>query len=274
MAIILIATVTVGLYLITDDSEGATTYTDGDWDFQLSGSEARIIQYNGSGGNIVVPSTVTSGNTYSVTILGSNTYGDGVFDTLTVDSTVTVSFNNLSIQPYAFWNCDHISEINLMSNNAINPPCFYNNTSLTAINVTGQGSNYSEDGVLFSSSRGELVCYPASKSSTQYTVPANISLGRYAFTGTQYLQTLNIPSSPNVNVNGVYECPSLVTVNVGAGTNTINSWNFALCENLMSINVDSGNTMYSSDDGVLYNKDKTTLVRYPMGKTETTFQIP
>jgi hypothetical protein len=36
----------------------------------------------------------------------------------------------------------------------------------------------------------------------------------------------------------------------------------------------SGNKEYSTDNGVLYSKDKKTLVAYPSGKTETSFIIP
>ncbi|MBE6861896.1 MAG: hypothetical protein E7497_03220 [Ruminococcus sp.] len=43
---------------------------------------------------------------------------------------------------------------------------------------------------------------------------------------------------------------------------------------LREINVAEGNENYSSQDGILYNKDKTTLLYYPMGKRETSFTIP
>ncbi len=43
---------------------------------------------------------------------------------------------------------------------------------------------------------------------------------------------------------------------------------------IRSITVGSANETYSATSGVLYNKDKTTLVRYPAGKTSTTFSIP
>ena len=44
--------------------------------------------------------------------------------------------------------------------------------------------------------------------------------------------------------------------------------------NLIDINVDSGNSKYSSENGVLFNKDKTTLIDYPTGKIDTTYTIP
>jgi hypothetical protein len=38
------------------------------------------------------------------------------------------------------------------------------------------------------------------------------------------------------------------------------------CINLMSIDVAEDNPAYSSEDGVLFNKDKTVLIQYPRGK--------
>ena len=36
----------------------------------------------------------------------------------------------------------------------------------------------------------------------------------------------------------------------------------------------SGNTAYCSENGILFNKDKTTLICYPAGKPETDYTIP
>ena len=49
---------------------------------------------------------------------------------------------------------------------------------------------------------------------------------------------------------------------------------FDNCSSLTAINVEEGNSSYSSDNGVLFNVDKTVLVRYPEGKTETAYSIP
>jgi hypothetical protein len=42
---------------------------------------------------------------------------------------------------------------------------------------------------------------------------------------------------------------------------------FARCESLTAISVHSGNPAYSSQDGVLFNKTKTALIQYPLGKS-------
>ncbi len=43
---------------------------------------------------------------------------------------------------------------------------------------------------------------------------------------------------------------------------------------MTSIKVDNGNINYSSRNGVLFNKDKTELIQYPIGKTDTKYVIP
>jgi len=48
---------------------------------------------------------------------------------------------------------------------------------------------------------------------------------------------------------------------------------FSGCADLVSINVAPDNTKYSSEDGVLFNKDKTALLLYPMGK-KGAYKIP
>jgi len=49
---------------------------------------------------------------------------------------------------------------------------------------------------------------------------------------------------------------------------------FSGCTNLTAINVASGNSAYSSRDGILYNKNKTILHAYPAGKASSAIIIP
>ena len=46
------------------------------------------------------------------------------------------------------------------------------------------------------------------------------------------------------------------------------------CTSLLSINVNENSVSYSSVDGILFNKDKSTLICYPCGKKENTYKIP
>lgn len=69
-------------------------------------------------------------------------------------------------------------------------------------------------------------------------------------------------------------CTCLVSVSIPDSVVTIGSCVFESCENLISINVDENNPQYLSVDGVLFNKDKTTLIQYPAGKTNEEYTIP
>ena len=55
------------------------TYTDGDWGYELDGTDATIISYSGAGGGaITIPATVGG---YSVVAVGKGEYEESVFDT-------------------------------------------------------------------------------------------------------------------------------------------------------------------------------------------------
>ena len=69
-------------------------------------------------------------------------------------------------------------------------------------------------------------------------------------------------------------CKSLTSVTIPDSVTSIGESPFGDCENLTDITVDENNVNYSSSDGVLFNKDKTTLIQYPAGNKRTSYTIP
>ena len=67
---------------------------------------------------------------------------------------------------------------------------------------------------------------------------------------------------------------SLTSVTIPNSVTNIGYRAFEYCESLTEINVDSNNKNYSSQDGVLFNYNKTELIQYPIGKTQTSYTIP
>lgn len=65
----------------------------------------------------------------------------------------------------------------------------------------------------------------------------------------------------------------LETVTIPYGVSRLGEGIFSNCPNLTGIYAESGNAYYTCEDGVLYNKQMTELIKYPGGKTGSC-QIP
>ena len=71
-----------------------------------------------------------------------------------------------------------------------------------------------------------------------------------------------------------YGCDSIISITIPVGVKSIGEEAFGCCVKLTGIKVNSSNKYYSSDNGVLFNKDKTALIKYPEGKTNKKYEIP
>ena len=101
------------------------------------------------------------------------------------------------------------------------------------------------------------------------------SIGGFAFRGCTSLSSVTIPDS--VTSIGYYAfsgCTSLTSVTIPDSVTTIEDSAFSGCTSLTAINVAEGNTAYVSENGVLFNKSKTSLIQYPAGKTDSAYTIP
>ena len=69
-------------------------------------------------------------------------------------------------------------------------------------------------------------------------------------------------------------CQALKTLTIPKSVNTIRNVCFDYCESLEEIKVDSDNEFFCSVDGVLFDKGKDTLIRYPLAKADKEYIIP
>ncbi|MBQ2799604.1 MAG: leucine-rich repeat domain-containing protein [Ruminiclostridium sp.] len=69
-------------------------------------------------------------------------------------------------------------------------------------------------------------------------------------------------------------CQALKTLTIPKSINTIRNICFDYCESLEVIKVDSDNEFFCSVDGVLFDKGKDILIRYPLAKTDKEYIIP
>lgn len=84
-----------------------------------------------------------------------------------------------------------------------------------------------------------------------------------------------IPDSVTKITGGAfYWCNQLESVTIGQNVAYIGPNSFVKCPKLLNISVDKDNPYFSSDDGVLFDKNKTTIIKYPSFKSDETFIIP
>lgn len=96
-----------------------------------------------------------------------------------------------------------------------------------------------------------------------------------AFRNCPSLLSINIPN--NVTSIGYYafsSCTGLTLVTIPASVTSISDDAFSNCTGLTSITVSTDNPNYSSENGVLYNKEKTILMKYPAQKESSSFVVP
>ncbi len=88
----------------------------------------------------------------------------------------------------------------------------------------------------------------------------------------------NIVIGENVKTIGdmaFYSCPEIVNINIPSSVTYIGESAFDYCDNCTTITVDENNDFYSSDEyGVLFNKDKTELIRCSGGNKTKEYVVP
>ncbi len=135
----------------------------------------------------------------------------------------------------------------------IGSEAFANCQSLEYINVDSNNKYYSsQDGVLFNRTGTELIQFPIGSTNTSYTISNTVlSINELAFNYSKKLKYVTIPD------------------NVAYINNAFNG-----CNGLESINVSDSNRYFSSQDGVLFNKNKTQLLQYPISSQRETYEMP
>ena len=102
------------------------------------------------------------------------------------------------------------------------------------------------------------------------------SIGNYAFEDCDSLTSVTIGDSvTSIGDYAFKSCDSLTSITIPDSVTSIGNSAFESCYSLTSITVDSANKYYSDDGyGVLFNKDKTTLIQYPIGNSRSSYSIP
>jgi hypothetical protein len=228
-------------------------------------------------GKVVIPASLTTVDLYtfgaakvtSFEVSSSSQYfkvGNGLL--LTKDGTEVVAHPNgsagtavvvppgvLQIRQSAFYYTS-ITSISLPQSLATISIDAFRGAPLVAFTVTAGNTTFNAiDGVLFSGTT--LVNYPPAKVNENglYSIPeTTTALANYSFQDTNSIVTLALPASltsiENGALNGLSSIPA----------------------SLQSVTVTAGNTTFNAIDGVLFSG--TTLVKYPVKKSGTSYVVP
>ncbi len=164
--------------------------------------------------------------------------------------------------------------------------------SASALDATGQcGENVfwtfdEETGVLTVSGNGNMYNYDYFSDDSPFQEKSSIkiikiennvtSIGQYAFYGCINLKSVTISDSVvTIGDKAFGDCNRITDITIPDSVKKIGNQVFYWCNSLETITVDADNMYYSSDNsGVLFNKDKTLLIHYPMGNERTNYIIP
>ena len=110
---------------------------------------------------------------------------------------------------------------------------------------------------------------------TSINIPNSVtSIQQGAFSNCSGLSSITIPSSvTSIENTAFWGCSGLTSITIPSSVTSIGVNVFYGCSGLTDITVDSSNPSFCSESGVLFNKDKTTLIYYPLGKTDS-YTIP
>ena len=239
----------------------------------------RAFYYCSSLNSIVLPDNLSS--------LGSETFAHSKINTITVPNISLVSGSSFEFTEI------ETAKISSESKSYSQASGLFYACEVKKIDVDKSNKFYSAiDGVLFNKNKTELIYYPMSKDTKNYSVPSGVKkIRNYAFAGyhcvfsedgavyfnggNEYLENVTLPDSVNeIGSQAFYLCQKLKSVNIGSGVKKIALDSFLACDNLNSINVSENNKTYSSKNGVLFNKNKTSLLNYPLGKTDSSYSVP
>lgn len=134
-----------------------------------------------------------------------------------------------------------------------------------------------DNGVLLSRDGTVLYSVPTTSTGwvTEYTTPSTVTkIINGCFYSIPRLTTLTFSEGVTNATNAITVCHNLVTLNLPASLQSTPFTSYAVGYKLTAVNVAAGSQYLSSEDGILYNANKTEVLFVPAGRHYDTLTFP
>ena len=229
--------------VLTIEGTGAMADFDRPWRSEDSMHEVPWIEYLGDLTDVTFSGSVTS--------IGDNAFaGASSIVSIRIPDSVT------SIGDFAFSGCFGLESISIPESVSSIGKSAFTHTLLTNVTIPSSVTAIAE----------ETFAYCTLLESV--TIPSSVTaIGESAFCYCLALADMTLPKNlTEIGETAFYGCHGLTSAAISDKVISIGRGAFWNCGRLAEIAVDPGNASYSSLDGVLFDKDMTTLIQCPGGK--------
>jgi hypothetical protein len=270
------------------------TFSEGYLTYEIVDDSSREVCIIGSDcPEVILGTTCHKGVTYRVSSIG-----DYVFDSCdSLESVVIEASGSVDIGSYAFFNCGRLRSVTIAGDAIIGAGAFRDCANLDSLyigsigsmgknaftNVPGIGGKEASEigGTAFLRSGESLVPvhegYEGSIGEFGVRVES-VNPFTLSITGCSAIGSVAIPSNvgafviTSVDDRAFWGLDGITSISIPSTVTRIGYEAFGNCRGLATIDVEEGNPVYRSVDGVLFRGSE--LIQYPAGKVQGTYAVP
>ncbi|MBQ9085345.1 MAG: leucine-rich repeat domain-containing protein [Clostridia bacterium] len=233
----------------------------------LDNGTIELISYLGSDTKLYLPSSIDSRAVTSI--------GEGIFYGKTSIGVIHLGYSVTSVGRAAFYGCSGLYELDLGEELvSIGESAFYECATLGELNLPETLTSIGDSAFYYSGIESITLpdgiksipdyCFAGCERLTSFDTRGKIeTIGVCAFYGCNLLESVKLDGVKTISDSSFYSCPLLKRVELDEGVSSIGKFAFGDCEALEEISCSVANPRYSTDGGVLYDRQTLSVIMLP-----------